>query len=69
MSSDVSGSDPRPTTRLMPKKALAANLGVSTRTIERWRDTGIIPQSRRVNGREYWEPGTRPRFDDEKPTA
>lgn len=67
MSSDLSTPDPRPT--LMPKKLLAANLGVSPRTIERWRDNGIIPQSRRVNGREYWEPGTRPRFDDEKPTT
>jgi hypothetical protein len=68
MSSDLSGPGQRPTP-LLPKRLLAANLGVSTRTIERWRDTGILPQSFRVNGREYWPNGTRPKFDDEKPAA
>lgn len=45
-----------------PTRKLAERLGVCTRTIERWEQSGILPEPKRINGRKYWPEGTEPRI-------
>ncbi len=36
-----------------PQKKTAERLGVSVKTVERWRELGILPPSFQINGRHY----------------
>jgi hypothetical protein len=48
--------------------ALAAQHGVSTRTLDRWAADGIIPPPEYINGRKYGDPDIAPRRDQAPPT-
>jgi DNA-binding transcriptional MerR regulator len=61
-----------PTT--MPRQKLphgqkAVQLGVSTRTLDRWIADGILPPPDRVNGRKYHDIAAEPRRIDERDGA
>jgi hypothetical protein len=42
---------------------LARRHGVSTRTIDRWAETGLVPQPLRVNRLKFWKRGTTANFN------
>lgn len=44
-------------------KKYAERRGVSTRTLDRWVEAGIIPPPDVINGRKYIDPDTEPRSD------
>ena len=46
-----------------PHRRSAERLGVSTKTVDRWVEHGILPEPERIRGRKYWDPGTQPRQD------
>jgi predicted site-specific integrase-resolvase len=51
--------------RWLSKRAKAAQLGVSDKTVDRWRHQGLIKQPKIVNGRCYFDAADEPRSDDE----
>jgi len=46
-----------------PWRRYAERRGVSTRTLDRWVENGIIPAPEYVRGRKYINPDTEPRQD------
>jgi predicted site-specific integrase-resolvase len=46
--------------RLEPKRKTAERFGVCTKTINRWVETGILSPPVRINGRDYFDPDTKP---------
>jgi len=44
----------------------AERRGVSTRTLDRWVEDGILPEPERINGRKYLPSDTEPRLDSEQ---
>ena len=46
---------------------LAQRRGVSTRTLDRWADDGIISKPEIINGRKYGDPDEAPRLDVGRP--
>jgi MerR family regulatory protein len=46
-----------------PTSKKAERLGVSTRTLKRWIDAGILEQPRRINGRLYHRVRALPRCE------
>jgi hypothetical protein len=42
---------------------LAMRRGVSTRTLDRWADDGIISKPEYINGRKFGDPDEAPRLD------
>lgn len=40
----------------LTKEDVASLLGISTRGVERWVESGIIPRWRKIGGRSYWHP-------------
>jgi predicted site-specific integrase-resolvase len=52
----------RPTTgAMLPATKKADQLGVCTRTLDRWVESGILSQPVRINGRKYWPDNTTPK--------
>jgi hypothetical protein len=49
--------------RRSPWSKLAQQHGVSTRTLDRWADDGIVPKPEIINGRKYGDPDAPPRLD------
>lgn len=47
----------------------AERRGVSTRTLDRWVEDGILPEPERINGRKYLLSDTEPRLDTDAPEA
>jgi len=47
---------------------LAAQHGVSTRTLDRWAENGVIPPPEYINGRKYGDPDYTPRRDPGPPS-
>jgi predicted site-specific integrase-resolvase len=54
----------KPLPQLEPHRRKAERLGVSTRTLDRWVDAGIVDKPTYINGRKYHRPNTEPRRDD-----
>jgi predicted site-specific integrase-resolvase len=54
-----------PSAQLEPHRRYAERRGVSTRTLDRWTDAGILPAPVRINGRKYWPTDVEPRHDGE----
>jgi hypothetical protein len=52
--------------RKLPHGKKAAQQGVSTRTLDRWIDLGIIAAPDYVNGRKYHDEDSQPRRDSER---
>ena len=52
-----------------PWPQLALQHGVSTRTLNRWADGGIIDPPEYINGRKYGDPDQAPRLDAKKRKA
>jgi len=52
--------------RRKPWPQLAAQHGVSTRTLDRWVDGGVINPPEYINGRKYGDPDQLPRLDVKK---
>lgn len=42
---------------------------VSTRTLDRWVEDGVLPPPERIRNRKYMDPNTAPRRDDGKNAA
>jgi predicted DNA-binding transcriptional regulator AlpA len=58
--------------RKLPMRALCERYGVSSKTIDRWLETGILPQPLRINRYRYWDEGDleafeRKRMSEEEP--
>jgi hypothetical protein len=49
--------------RLEPWRRLAKRQGVSTKTLDRWAQAGIVPPPEYINGRKYGDPDVEPRRD------
>ena len=45
-------------------RRFAERRGVSTKTLDRWVEAGILPEPERIRKRKYWDPNTEPRHDD-----
>jgi hypothetical protein len=66
---------PQPTEKIKrPKRRtawpqLARQHGVSTRTLDRWGENGIIDPPEYINGRKYGDPDQPPRLDAKKRKA
>jgi DNA-binding transcriptional MerR regulator len=41
--------------RKLTTRALSERYGVASRTIDRWTETGILPQPMRINQVRYWD--------------
>lgn len=50
----------------LPHGRKAEQLGVSTRTLDRWIEDGVIAPPDYVNGRKYHDEDSRPRRDSER---
>lgn len=50
--------------RKLPHTIKARQLGVSTRTLDRWVETGVIDPPERVNGRKFYPEKSQPRRDE-----
>jgi predicted site-specific integrase-resolvase len=48
---------------LDPTRVLAERHRVCVRTIERWVESGILPEPMRINGRKFWPAGTTAKLD------
>jgi predicted DNA-binding transcriptional regulator AlpA len=48
-------SIPKPQSRKLPMREMCMRYGVSSRTIDRWLVTGILPQPLRINRYRYWD--------------
>lgn len=42
---------------------LAQRQGVTTKTLDRWVDVGVLPEPLRIHGRKYWPRGIEPQRD------
>jgi hypothetical protein len=42
---------------------------VSTRTLDRWVEDGVLPEPKRIRNRKYMDPNTEPRRDNAGETA
>jgi hypothetical protein len=49
--------------RYLPHRDKASQLGVSTKTIDRWTATGLLEPARRINGRKYHRLKAMPKAD------
>jgi hypothetical protein len=58
-------SDPTkaPSPQLETHRAIAQRFNVSTRTIDRWSEDGILPEPIRIKTRKYWPIDVEPRRD------
>jgi DNA-binding transcriptional MerR regulator len=58
-------SDPTkaPTPQLVPHRTMAERYNVSTKTIDRWSEDGILPEPIRIKTRKYWPTDVAPRHD------
>jgi hypothetical protein len=45
-------------------RQLAHRYNVSTRTVDRWVDAGILPEPVHIRGRKYWPIDAKPQHDD-----
>jgi hypothetical protein len=54
-----------PTPQLETHRKIAERYNVSTRTIDRWSENGILPEPVRIRGRKYWPGDVQPRRDGE----
>ena len=63
MSTEASEVTKRPSIKLHSTRKMAEQNDVSTRTIERWSETGILPPPLRINGRKFWPANTSPKFE------
>jgi predicted DNA-binding transcriptional regulator AlpA len=41
--------------RKLPTRALCERYGITTRTIDRWVEAGVLPQPFRINRARYWD--------------
>jgi DNA-binding transcriptional MerR regulator len=57
-------SDPT-TSQLETHRQFAERHGVSTRTVDRWSEDGILPEPVRIRGRKYWPSTVEPQRDGE----
>ena len=48
---------------LLPARKLAERYDICTKTVDRWVETGILPDPVRIRGRKYWPADTEPRRD------
>jgi hypothetical protein len=57
--------DPKdlPTAQLETHRQYAERHGVSTRTVDRWSEDGILPEPIRIRTRKYWPTDVEPRHD------
>lgn len=46
--------------RLEPKRKTAERFGVCTKTINRWVEDGILEPPVKINGRDYFDPNSKP---------
>lgn len=75
VASPVSKGDPMTRTDLKPEnrklqtRALCARYGVTTRTIDRWVETGVLPQPFRINRVRYWHESDVEELDKSRATA
>jgi hypothetical protein len=59
----LSPPNDRPLTSIESAASLARRLDRSTRSIDRWILSGVLPEPFRIRGRRYWPAGTMPKFD------
>jgi DNA-binding transcriptional MerR regulator len=45
---------------------IAKRRGVTTKTLDRWVEKGILSEPERINNRKYLDPDTEPRHDGER---
>jgi predicted DNA-binding transcriptional regulator AlpA len=50
-------SKPNPEAKKLPMRALCERFGVSSKTIDRWTETGVLPKPLRINRYRYWDLG------------
>jgi DNA-binding transcriptional MerR regulator len=51
--------------RKLPHTKKAQQLGVSTRTLDRWVEMGVIDPPERINGRKFYPENSRPKTDEQ----
>ena len=51
----MTATSDRPVGRKLPTRLMCERYGVVDRTINRWEETGVIPQAEWINGRRYWD--------------
>jgi DNA-binding transcriptional MerR regulator len=51
----MSANKSNPQGQKLPTRALCERYGVSSKTIDRWLETGVIPQPLRINRYRYWD--------------
>jgi predicted DNA-binding transcriptional regulator AlpA len=59
-------SGPNPQNRKLTARALCERYGVVSKTIDRWTETGILPQPMRINRYRYWDLNEVERRDRER---
>jgi predicted DNA-binding transcriptional regulator AlpA len=59
----MSRPDLRPQNRKLQTRALCERYGVASRTIDRWTETGVLPQPMRINKIRYWDLAELEAFD------
>ena len=52
-----------PTAHLETHRRIAERFDVSTRTIDRWSEDGVLPEPVRIRGHKYWPSDVKPRRD------
>ena len=57
----MSGLNPK--NRKLTARALCERYGVVSKTIDRWTETGILPQPMRINRYRYWDLAELEAFD------
>jgi predicted DNA-binding transcriptional regulator AlpA len=62
-------TDLKPQNCKLQTRALCERYGVTTRTIDRWVETGVLPQPFRINRVRYWHEGDVEAFDQSRATA
>jgi predicted DNA-binding transcriptional regulator AlpA len=63
----MSGLNPK--NRKLTARALCERYGVVSKTIDRWTETGILPQPMRINRYRYWDLAELEAFDRIRSTA
>jgi len=72
MSSDTASQPTKKIKRPKRRKAwpqLAQQHGVSTRTLDRWADDGVVDPPEYIRGRKYGDPDQAPRLDAKRRKA